>query len=314
MNLKTKNINYLKITPKYSSTFKANVPISFGCNNFCTYCAVPYTRGREISRSSKEIIAECKNLIKNGCKDITLLGQNVNSYGHDNKNELTFAELLKRVDAIPGHYWLRYTSPHPKDMTDDVIEVMKNSKHIAHQLNLPVQSGDDEVLRRMNRHYTAEKYLALVKKIRTAMPDIALSTDTIVGFPSETKKQFLNTTKLYRLAKFDMAYIAQFSPREGTPAWKMPDDVSKDEKKRRKDFLNAILTKTALAYHKQFENKEMEVLIDEIKDKSIFGRNFGWKKIIISNAPKNSLGKFGLVKITKAKPFGLEAVWLRYND
>jgi tRNA-2-methylthio-N6-dimethylallyladenosine synthase len=308
------NLNYLKIDPKYSSTFKANVPISFGCNNFCTYCAVPYTRGREISRTSKEIITECKKLIKNGCKDIILLGQNVNSYGHDNKNELTFPELLKKIDSISGHYWLRYTSPHPKDMSDDLIKVMKEGKHIAHQLNLPVQSGDNEVLRKMGRHYTVSKYLSLVKKIRKAMPDISLSTDVIVGFCGVTKKQFLNTAKLFRTAKFDMAYLAQFSPREGTPAWKMPDDVSKDEKKRREDFLNAILTKTALEYHKQFENKEMEVLIDEIKSKTTFGRNFGWKKISITGVPNKSLGRFGLVKITKAKPFGLEAEWLKFTD
>lgn len=295
------NIDYLEIQPKYSSTFKANVPISFGCNNFCTYCAVPYTRGREISRPAEKIIAECQKLINGGYKEITLLGQNVNSYGLDLAGEIKFPELLKQIDGLKGDFWLRYTSPHPKDMTDDLIKAMADGQHICRQLNLPVQSGDNEILKRMNRTYTSEHYLKLVDKIKNAIPNISLSTDVIVGFPGETKKQFKNTAKLFKKVGYHMAYLAQFSPRPGTPAAKMPDNVTKKEKKKREEKLNKILKKSALKINKKSLGETIKVLVDEPNA----GRNEQLVKVIF-NGSIDLKGKFIKVMVTKARPFGLE--------
>ena len=207
--------NYFGIEPKNSNFPSALVPISNGCNNFCTYCVVPYTRGPEICRPAKEILSEVKNLIKKNYKEIWLLGQNVNSY-KDNKNNVKFTELLRMIDKIPGKFWIRFTSPHPKDFSDELIEIMAQCRKISPYLNLPVQSGNNKILRKMQRGYTIKQYKNLVKKIREKIPDITLSTDVIVGFPGETEKQFINTEDLFREIKFDMAYISQYSPRPGT--------------------------------------------------------------------------------------------------
>ena len=208
--LKTKSFknysDYLKIEPKYHSNFCAHVPIMTGCNNFCTYCAVPYTRGKEISRPTKEILKEIKKLIKKDYKEIWLLGENVNSF----KSGITnFAKLLKMINKIQGKFWIRFMSPHPKDFSDELIKVMSESEKITPYLNLPIQSGDNQILKKMNRPYTIDNYKKLVKKIRKKIPRITLSTDVIVGFPGETKKQFENTAKLFKEIKFDMAYISQ---------------------------------------------------------------------------------------------------------
>ena len=236
---KTKNTNdYLDITPKYSNKFSANVPIMTGCNNFCSYCVVPYTREREISRPAKEIICEVKNLIKNNYKEIWLLGQNVNSYKDGENN---FPKLLKMVNDIPGDFELKFTSSHPKDFSDKLIETMTRCKKLSKYLNLPIQSGDDEVLKKMNRPYTVLQYKNLVKKIRKAIPDISLSTDVIIGFPGETKKQFENTVRTFKDIDFDMAYINKYSPRAGTVAAKMKDDVPMTEKKRREKILIKLI-------------------------------------------------------------------------
>ena len=235
--------NYLDITPKYSNKFSANVPIMTGCNNFCAYCVVPYTREKEVSRPASEIILEIKNLIKNGCKKIWLLGQNVNSYGHipcgdDRRYKVVmFPKLLKMVNDIPGNFELNFISSHPKDFSDELIKTMAKCKKLSKRLNLPIQSGDDEILKKMNRPYTVAKYKNLVKKIRKAIPDISLSTDVVVGFPGETKKQFNNTVKTFKEVGFDMAYINKYSPRAGTAAAKLRDDVSWQEKKCREKIL-----------------------------------------------------------------------------
>ena len=210
------------------------VPIMNGCNNFCAYCVVPYTRGREISRPVKEILREIKNLVKNKHKEIWLLGQNVNSYKDKKTN---FPKLLKMADNIPGNFELNFTSSHPKDFSDELIKTMAKCKKLSKRLNLPIQSGDDKILRKMNRPYTVEKYKNLIKKIRKIIPDISLSTDVIVGFPGETKKQFNNTVKAFKEIGFDMAFINKYSPREGTAAAKLKDNVSWQEKKRREKIL-----------------------------------------------------------------------------
>ena len=231
--------NYLKIEPEYSTNFSANIPIMTGCNNFCAYCVVPYVRGKEISRPAKEIICEIKNLIKRDCKEIWLLGQNVNSYKNKKTN---FPKLLKMVNNIPGDFWIRFTSSHPKDFSEELIETMAKSKKVAQYLNLPVQSGDNQILKKMNRNYKVADYKKLVGKIRKKMPNINLSTDVIVGFPGETKKQFENTAKLFKEIKYDIAYISKYSSRPGTAATKLKDNVSLKEKKRREKILREILS------------------------------------------------------------------------
>lgn len=226
--------SYLDITPKYSNKFSANVPIMNGCNNFCSYCVVPYTRGREISRPAKEIIFEVKNLVKKNYKKVWLLGQNVNSYKDGKTN---FPKLVKLVNNIPGNFELNFTSSHPKDFSDELIKTMAKCKHLSKKLNLPIQSGDDEILKRMNRPYTVAQYKNLVAKIRKAIPDILLSTDVIVGFPGETKKQFESTVRTLKEIGFGVAFINKYSPRAGTAAAKMKDDVPWQEKKRREKIL-----------------------------------------------------------------------------
>lgn len=296
--------NYLDITPKYSNKFSANVPIMTGCNNFCSYCVVPYARKREASRPAKEIILEIKNLIKNGCKEIWLLGQNVNSY-KDGKTD--FPKLLEMINNIPGNFWIRFTSSHPKDFNNEVISAMASYKKVTPYLNLPVQSGDDKVLKAMNRHYTIKDYKNKIKKLRERIPDICLSTDIIVGFPGETKKQFENTAKLFRDIKYDMAYINKYSPRAGTAAAKLKDNVSWAEKKRREKVLTEILKQTALLKNKKLIGigEETIVLVDSNRGDNWFGKNEHYKTIKIKSN-KNILGKLVKVKITEAQPFILK--------
>jgi len=223
------------LRPTYKFSESAFVPIMTGCDNYCTYCVVPYTRGREVSRKSEKIISEVKNLVSRGYKEITLLGQNVNSY------EYGFVGLLKKLNDIPGVFTIKFLTNHPKDFSDELINIIARCKKIAKEIHLPIQSGDDEILKRMNRGYTARQYKDLVKKIRKRIPDVKLSTDVIVGFPGETRKQFENTVKLFKEIKFDKAYIAKYSPRVGTAAAKFKDDVSLKEKKRRWNILNELV-------------------------------------------------------------------------
>lgn len=218
------------------------IPISSGCSNFCTYCVVPHTRGPLVCRDYKAIIKDVKNSVKNGVKEIWLLGQNVNDYF--SKPKINFAKLLEMINNIPGDFKIRFTSPNPMNFSDELIEVIASSEKIAKYLNLPVQSGDDKILKRMNRPYTAKQYKNLVKKIREKISDINLSTDAIVGFPGETKKQFENTAKLFKEMSFNIAYISKYSPRPGTAAFRLKDDISIKEKKRREKILMNIVAKT----------------------------------------------------------------------
>ncbi len=214
------------------------IPISNGCNNNCSYCVVPLTRGRLICRPHKKILTEIKNAVKNDLKEIWLLGQNVNDYNSEGVN---FAKLLKMASNIPGDFQIRFMSPHPAYFTNELIDTMAKHKKIARYLNLPVQSGDNKILKAMNRPYTVLQYKNLVKKIRKKIPDINLSTDIIVGFPGETKKQFENTVKLFKEIKYDMAYISKYSSRTGTAAFKLKDNIPIKEKKRRWKILNDLL-------------------------------------------------------------------------
>lgn len=296
-----KYCNFFNIKPISSNRFTALIPISSGCNNYCSYCVVPYVRGNDVSRPVEDILKEVKTAIKGGAKDIWLLGQNVNSYKHKTTD---FPKLLRMANNIPGNFWIRFTSPHPKDFSDELIKVMAGCKKVTPYLNLPLQSGDDTILKKMNRPYTAKKYKALVKKIRKQIPGITISTDIIVGFPGETKKQFDNTAKLFKEIKFDMAYLSIYSSRPGTKASEMEDTVTKKEKKRRKEYLNEILKKTALENNKKFIGRTEEVLPLEEKNGFLFGKSLHYKSIKFKG-PKSLIGKFIKIKIVDALPWKL---------
>lgn len=221
----------------------ALVPISNGCNNFCSYCVVPYTRGRLVCLDHKKIMKEVQKAIRNGAKEIWLLGQNVNDYVSPSDQSVKFPDLVKKINEIPGNFQFFFTSPHPKNFSDELINLLAESEKFSRYLNLPVQSGDNTILKKMNRNYTAKQYRELVKKIRDKMPDINLSTDVIVGFPGETKKQFENTAKLFKDIKFNIAYIAKYSPRPNTASVKLKDNIPRAEKKRREKVLANLLLK-----------------------------------------------------------------------
>lgn len=307
--------DYLEITPVYESNIQAFVPISNGCDNYCTYCAVPYTRGQMVSRSHKSILKEIQALAEKGYKEIWLLGENVNGYISPKDSKIDFVELIKAIDKIEGDFWLRFTSPHPKYFSDKLIKVLAKSVKFAPYLNLPAQAGDNAILRKMNRPYTAEAFLSLVKKLRKAFKKerqdtdqiLGLSTDIIVGFPTETKEQFNNTAKLMREAEFDMAFISQYSPRPQSFCYSnLEDDVSKDEKRRRDKFLNKILTASTLKFSKSFLNKTISVLVTEKSGEYYLGRTRQNKAIRFKATEQNLIGQFANIKITKVLPYSLE--------
>ncbi len=285
------------------------IPIMTGCNNFCSYCAVPYTRGREKSRPVKDILDEVNKLVVQGYKFITLLGQNVNSYN----GKINFPELLKKINKIPGDYWLSFLTSHPKDMSDELIKCFKTCEHLIPYVHLPIQSGSNKILKAMNRKYTAEDYLKLVKKIQKINPAINLSTDIIAGFPGETKKDFNETAKIMKQVKFDMAYIARYSPRPDTVAAKLKDNIFLDEKKKREKILNNILKNTALKKNKKMLNKNIQVLIEKKSGDYIYGLTKNFKHVRINSEIRNQkseirglVGKFVKVKIIKANEWNLE--------
>ena len=243
--------------------FKSGVNIMYGCNNFCSYCIVPYVRGREISRTPEEIIAEVKRLVDDGCIEIMLLGQNVNSYGKTLKEKVTFAELLEEICRIDGLKRLRFMTSHPKDLTDELIEVMARNPKIMRHMHLPVQSGSDMILKKMNRHYDREKYLDTVRKLREAIPDISFTTDIIVGFPGETEEDFEDTLSLVREVGFDSAFTFIYSKRRGTPAAEMEDQIPEDVVKRRFKKLLDVVKVTAEERCARFTGSVMDVLVEE---------------------------------------------------
>jgi len=323
------NCSYLEIQPKNQKSFSAFIPISNGCNNFCSFCVVPYVRGPLVCRDHKEILREIKNVIEKKFKEIWLLGQNVNDYQSPTDPTINFPKLLKMVNDIPGNFWIRFTSSHPKNFSDELINTMTKCKKITEYINLPVQSGDNEILEKMNRPYTIEYYKNLIRKIREAFlknrkgleKEIAVSTDVIVGFPGETKKQFENTAKLFKKIKFDMAYIAEYSPRPETAAFALEDDVPQKEKERRRKVLTEILKKTALEKNRKYIGKEVEVLVEEKKNKFLIGKTRTHKtvkflphtepKVLLQNgSPQILIGHFVRVEIIDALPWGLKGTKL----
>lgn len=287
------------IEPLRKNSFSALIPIMTGCNNFCTYCAVPYTKGREKSRKTSEIMKEVKQVSSQGFKEIWLLGQNVNSY------QPSFSDLIKKVSLVPGNFWVRFTSSHPKDFSKETIKLMKNSEKITPYLNLPIQSGSNETLKRMNRPYTVEEYKKCAFWARKEVPDLFLSTDIIVGFPGETKKQFQETVKVFKEVKFDMAYISRYSPRPGTKAYSLLDNVPFHEKRRREEFLNQILEKMNLKRNKKLVKKRMKILVDKEKNNFVWGKTKEYLTVKVKSKPE-IVGEFIEVEITGYSPWGLE--------
>ncbi len=251
-----------------SNPLKAWVSIMYGCNNFCTYCIVPYVRGRERSRKSSDILAECKELIANGCKEITLLGQNVNSYGKDLDCGMDFADLLAEIAKLDGDFLIRFMTSHPRDASEKLFDTMAQYPKIAKQLHLPFQSGSSRVLKAMNRHYDREKYLAKVNYAKSVMPGLVLTSDVIVGFPGETEEEFEQTLSLIEAVRYDSLFTFIFSPRPGTPAASMDDPTPKAEKSRRFDKLCALQDKISQEIHADYIGKRLRCLVDG-KDKAL---------------------------------------------
>ena len=283
------------------STF---VPIMYGCNNFCTYCIVPYVRGRERSRQPAEIVAEVNQAVAEGFKEITLLGQNVNSYS----GGITFAELLRMVDTIEGVERLRFMTSHPKDLSDELIAAMASGRSICEHIHLPVQYGSDKILRRMNRVYTVENYLRLVEKIRAAIPNVSLTTDLIVGFPGETEENFLETLDFVREVKFDAAFTFIYSKRSGTPAATFDNQIDDATKHRRLEELMAVQNAISLAKNQTLEGSTVEVLVEgasKTDDKIFTGRTRSNKLVLFAHGNEHA-GDLINVKITQAQTWLLK--------
>ncbi len=282
---------------------RAWVSVMYGCNNFCSYCIVPYVRGRERSRVSAEIISEVKGLIADGCKDITLLGQNVNSY----RGDIDFATLLARLAELDGDFILRFMTSHPKDVPDALIDVMaRYPQKIAPHFHLPLQSGSDKILTRMNRRYTRETYLSIAEKLRSRVPGIVLTTDIIVGFPGETDEDFADTMRVIRDVRFHMIYSFLYSPRKGTPAATMPDQVDDESRARRMAELLEVQRLIAEETNAAYVGKTLRVLADAPgKDIGILSGRTSGNHLVYFEAPENVIGTFVNVKITKAEPYAL---------
>ena len=284
--------------------FKSYVNIMYGCNNFCSYCIVPYTRGRETSRRPGEIIREIEDLAKHGTKEVTLLGQNVNSYGKTLENPVTFAQLLTMLEEVEGLKRIRFMTSHPKDLSDELIEVMAKSKKICHHLHLPLQSGSSRVLKEMNRRYDKEKYLNLVDKIRTAITDISLTTDIIVGFPGETEEDFQETLDVVKKAGYDTAFTFIYSKRTGTPAAAKEDQVPADVTKERFNRLLALVQEQGRIRSSRFAGTVQEVLVEEeSKEKGIFTGRTQYNLLVHFPADESLLGTYVNVKLEECKGF-----------
>lgn len=299
----TEIVEDLPTVRKYS--FKSGVNIMYGCNNFCSYCIVPYVRGRERSRNPEDIIAEIKELVKNGVVEVMLLGQNVNSYGKTLEHPVTFAELLEKIETIEGLKRIRFMTSHPKDLSDELIAVMAKSKKICKQMHLPLQSGSSRLLEIMNRHYTKEQYLLLVDKLRKAIPDIGITTDIIVGFPGETEEDFLETLDVVKKVRYDSAFTFIYSKRSGTPAAKMPEQIPEDVIKDRFDRLLNVINEISREKTALLEGTTQEVLIEE-ENKKIDGYVSGRlsnNSVVHLKASKDNIGKIVNVYLKEAKGF-----------
>lgn len=305
--------DFWHIQPHYSSTFQAYVPIQNGCDKFCAFCAVPLARGREISRSSDDILSEISQLLEDEYKSITLLGQNVNSYGRDKKgSEIDFPTLLRFIAQLVTNslkeVWLYFTSPHPQDMSEELLHTIAEYPCLGRQVHLPLQSGDDTVLKRMNRHYKLSHYRQTVTSIRSILPDTTLFTDLIVGFPGETPLQFEKTRQAMEEFKFNMAYIAMYSPRPGAASCRMADNVPHEEKNRRLHILSEVLKKHSYEYNNNLVGRTLTVLVEGLdrKDGYLSAKTNGRIIVRFPAEDKSLIGTFASVKITSAAPLSVE--------
>lgn len=288
---------------KYS--FKSGVNIMFGCNNFCSYCIVPYVRGRERSRKPEAIVREIERLVADGVTEVMLLGQNVNSYGKNLEEPLSFAELLQKIEQIEGLHRIRFMTSHPKDLSDELIEVMGKSKKICKHLHLPVQSGSSRILKKMNRHYTKEQYLELVEKIRRSVPDVSLTTDIIVGFPGETEEDFEETMDIVRKVRYDSAFTFIYSKRTGTPAAVMEDQVPEDVVKNRFDRLLKEVHSIASEVCSVHEGTVQTALIESVSehDPSMVTGRLSNNLLVHIKGDKGMIGRLADVRLTECKGF-----------
>ena len=286
------------------SGLKAWVSIMYGCNNFCTYCIVPYVRGRERSRKWEDILAECQMLIDSGVKDITLLGQNVNSYGKDLEQGVDFADLLAKIAALPGDFIIRFMTSHPRDASKKLFDTMAAYPKIAKQLHLPFQSGSSRVLKAMNRHYDREKYLEAVTYAKSVMPDLVLTSDVIVGFPGETAEEFEETITLIEAVRYDSLFTFIFSPRPGTPAAKMEDPTPKQEKNQRFDRLCAVQNSISEQLHNEYIGKTLRCLVDGTDKEFLTARTEGGRLVRLSG-DASLIGTFVPITITGATTWSL---------
>lgn len=312
---------FWQVKPSYSSSFEAFIPIQNGCDKYCTFCAVPYTRGREVSRPSAEIINEVKNLVENNYKSITLLGQNVNSYGLDKHGEeINFPQLLQKIGEYGNQsgkdFWVYFTSPHPRDMTNDVIDVISKFPCLAKQVHLPIQSGDDKVLMQMNRKHDVERYRKIILYIRKTIPRATIFTDIIVGFTGETDEQFENTRKAMEEFKYNMAYIAKYSPRPGARSSRWEDDIPNETKKERLHILTEELKKHTLVLNQKMVGNTYTVLVSGKDRKEGYLAGLTEGKIIVrfaSNEPE-LVGNFVPVKIHSVTEFATEGELQQVED
>lgn len=287
---------------------KALVNITYGCNNFCTYCIVPYTRGREKSRSLEDVVREVKKLVADGAIEIMLLGQNVNSFIDDKGN--TFPTLVRAINDIEGLERIRFMTSNPKDLSDELIECYRTCEKLCKHIHLPVQSGSSSVLKRMNRRYDREKYIDIINKLKSACPDIAITTDIIVGFPGETEAEFEDTLSLVEYVKYDSAFTFIYSPREGTPAAGFSDQIPYDIKHERFERLNEVVNKYSLEKNERLSDKTVKVLIDGSSrkdDESYSGRTDGFKLVNVSSG-RDITGQLVDVRITECKTFSIDGV------
>ncbi|SFP47878.1 tRNA-i(6)A37 thiotransferase enzyme MiaB [Oscillibacter sp. PC13] len=288
---------------------KAWVSIMYGCNNFCSYCIVPYVRGRERSRDPEAVLAEVRELVAAGYKDITLLGQNVNSYGNDLEIGYDFADLLAEIDRIPGEYWIRFMSSHPKDATKKLFDTMARCGHVARQLHLPFQSGNDRVLREMNRRYTRSQYLELVNYAKEKMPGLVLTSDVIIGFPGETEAEAMDTVSLVEEVGFDALFTFIYSPRPGTKAAAMPDPATRAEKQKWFDKLLEVQNRMSAALHAAYIGRTVRVLVDgesDDPDYPLSSRTEG-NRLVRLKGDKALIGQFAQVRVTASNTWALYA-------
>ena len=293
-----------------SHPYSAMVSITYGCNNFCTYCIVPYVRGRERSRKPDDILAEIRELVADGVQEVTLLGQNVNSYGKDAGSSMDFADLLEQVDLIPGIRRIRFMSSHPRDVNPKLIKVFQEAKHVCPQFHLPMQSGSSRILKAMNRGYSKERYLEIAQQIKAAVPHVAFTTDIIVGFPGETDEDFNDTLDVVQKVRFDSAYTFIYSQRSGTPAAEMENQVPYAMKQARIQKLMDVQAEISLQINLEYEGQDLEVLVEgpSKQDATMFTGRTGGNKLVHFPATVSEIGRIIKVHIVKASSWHLEGI------